>query len=60
MQGAGTPAHEAGPKLSKTAQQLKQRRLWLGKGKAPTGETMAPKGAPQEAVASSASDSAHE
>eukprot|EP00966_Prymnesium_polylepis_P094007 2176080-Prymnesium_polylepis.1 len=59
-QGAGATAHGAGPKLSKTAQQLKQRRLWIGQGKSPTGETMTPKGAPQEAVASSASDSAQE
>ena len=64
-QGAGASAPGAGAKPSKTAQQLKQSRLkWLGRGKAPAEEMMtpniAPKGAPQEAEASSASDSAQE
>ena len=35
MEGAGASANGVAPKLSKTAEKLKQRRLWLGKGKAP-------------------------
>ena len=59
MEGAGASAHGAVPKLSRSAIKLKQRRLYLGQGKAPAGETTTPKGAPQEETVVS-SDSANE